>query len=256
MSAPEAAPQSAGDNPPGPKISMITVVLNGGGSLERCLQSVVSQTYPHVEHIVADGGSTDGTLDILRRHENHLACWTSEPDNGIYDAMNKAVQRATGDWVCFLGSDDMLLDSLHQAAEHLKDPHTVYYGDVYMPRRRRLYAGRFGPWKLARTNICQQAVFYPRALLARRQFSLKYPLQADWEFLMQCHSDPDVSLHYIPVLVAVFNDSDGLSSRNPDTAFNNDYLRLVKTHFSRHVYLWRAAIAWAGRCARKLHLKR
>ena len=84
-----------------PLVTVITVCYNSADSLERALKSVAMQNWPKVEHIVIDGGSTDDTLSILERYQNHLAHVVSEPDKGIYDAMNKGLDRATGDVVCF-----------------------------------------------------------------------------------------------------------------------------------------------------------
>src|SRR4051812_43794117 len=93
-----------------PRISVITAVLNGDRHLEHCILSVASQTYPNIEFIVIDGGSTDGSVEIIRRHEHRIRYWVSEPDKGIYDALNKGIRASTGDWVCVLGSDDFLYD--------------------------------------------------------------------------------------------------------------------------------------------------
>jgi len=90
-----------------PLITVITVVYNGAKYLEETIQSVINQTYPNVEYIIIDGGSTDGTLDIIKKHENYIDYWVSEPDKGIYDAWNKGVIVAIGNWVSFLGSGDI-----------------------------------------------------------------------------------------------------------------------------------------------------
>lgn len=89
-----------------PLITVITVVFNGAKTLEQAILSVINQSYDNVEYIIIDGGSTDTTLDIIRKYEHAIDYWISEPDRGIYDAWNKAVRYASGDWVCFLGSDD------------------------------------------------------------------------------------------------------------------------------------------------------
>jgi len=89
-----------------PLITVITVVLNGEKYLEQTIQSVINQNYPNVEYIIIDGGSTDGTLDIIRKYEDFIDYWVSEPDKGIYDAMNKGVRCSVGRWIGFLGSDD------------------------------------------------------------------------------------------------------------------------------------------------------
>ena len=104
------------------KISVITVCFNSQATIERSIQSVVAQQWPEVEHIVIDGGSTDGTLAILERFRPHLAVLVSEPDKGIYDAMNKGLARATGDVVCFLNADDQYANAtvLAQVAQQMR----------------------------------------------------------------------------------------------------------------------------------------
>jgi GT2 family glycosyltransferase len=89
-----------------PLISVVTVVRNAAATLERTIRSVLEQNFPSVEYIVIDGGSTDGSLEIIRRHEDRIACWLSEPDTGIFDAMNKGVALATGEYVAILNADD------------------------------------------------------------------------------------------------------------------------------------------------------
>ena len=89
-----------------PVISVVTVVRNGVATLERAIRSVVEQDYPNLEFLIIDGGSDDGTLEILERWTQRIAYWRSEPDSGIYDAWNKGVDLAGGDWIAFLGADD------------------------------------------------------------------------------------------------------------------------------------------------------
>ena len=87
----------------------MTAVFNGQPYLAGCLESVLRQDYPNIEHIVLDGGSSDGTVDVLRQYDDRIAYWKSEPDKGVYDAWNKALTVAHGEWICFLGVDDELL---------------------------------------------------------------------------------------------------------------------------------------------------
>ncbi|MEO8069261.1 MAG: glycosyltransferase family 2 protein, partial [Flavobacteriales bacterium] len=89
-----------------PLVSIVTVVYNGAATLERTMKSVLSQNYPHIEYIVVDGGSTDGTVDLLRRYDDRVDHWVSERDQGIYDAMNKGVALCTGQWVALINADD------------------------------------------------------------------------------------------------------------------------------------------------------
>ena len=94
-----------------PTFSIITITYNAVRLVEQTLLNVLSQSYPNIEYIVIDGGSTDGTVDIIRRYESGLAYWVSEPDKGIYDAMNKGLQKATGDYVWFINAGDSLCSS-------------------------------------------------------------------------------------------------------------------------------------------------
>ena len=93
------------------KISVITVVLNNKSYIEDCINSVLNQSYKNVEYIVIDGGSTDGTVDAIRKYEKSISKWISEPDRGIYDAMNKGIELASGDVIGILNSDDVYFDS-------------------------------------------------------------------------------------------------------------------------------------------------
>jgi glycosyltransferase involved in cell wall biosynthesis len=95
---------------PAPLITVITVTYNAARMLEQTILSVINQDYPNVEFIIIDGGSNDGTLDILRKYEHAIDYWVSEPDKGIFDAWNKGVSLSSGDWVAFLGADDIYLD--------------------------------------------------------------------------------------------------------------------------------------------------
>lgn len=94
------------------KVSVITVVYNNSKGLERTIQSVLAQTYDSMEFIIIDGGSKDGTVDVIKKNENRIDKWLSEPDKGIYDAMNKGVKMATGEWLCFMNSGDCFVDGM------------------------------------------------------------------------------------------------------------------------------------------------
>ncbi len=106
-----------------PRVTVVTVVFNGGKTLEHSIRSVINQGYPNVEHIIIDGGSTDTTLDILKKYDSYIDYWLSEKDNGIYDAMNKGIALASGDYIGMLNSDDYFAnpDSLGKIVAHLMD---------------------------------------------------------------------------------------------------------------------------------------
>lgn len=117
-----------------PLISIITVVYNGEKYLEQTIQSVLNQTYNHTEYIIIDGGSTDGTLDLIKKYEKHITYWVSEPDNGLYDAMNKGIGVAKGELIGMINSDDWYeLDAVEIIVQNfLENPSKqIFHGDRY-----------------------------------------------------------------------------------------------------------------------------
>lgn len=220
-------------------VSIITVVYNGVSTLEKTIQSVVNQTYENVEYIIIDGGSTDGTLDIIKKYEDKINYWVSEEDKGIYDAMNKGIKVAKGDWIYFLGADDILYDVLHKVIDNLDSSKSAIYGDVYMPKKHKIYDGKFTKFKMMFHNICHQAIFYNKEVFKNKQFDLKYKLLADYAFNLS-HYD-EKSFHYIPILVAFYNDIDGSSSQIKDINFKVDkieYIRKLGAGFYMFFYLY------------------
>jgi glycosyltransferase involved in cell wall biosynthesis len=227
---------------PQPRLTVVTVVKDAAADLPRCLESVARQAYPALEHLVVDGGSTDGTVALLERAAGPRLRFVSGPDHGLYDAMNKAVGLAAGDFLLFLGADDVLRADLAELAPRLTDPRTVYYGDAWLVGARRRYDGPFDARKLAHHNICHQAIFYPRAALERHRFDLRYRWLADWELNMRCFSDPTLRLEHLPVIVADYEDRRGVSSTRRDLALERDYARLLFRHFPWPVALRAAAL--------------
>jgi glycosyltransferase involved in cell wall biosynthesis len=123
------------NNESAPLISIIVAVFNGAKTLQQCIDSVILQTYPNRELIIIDGGSKDGTVDLLKANSKQISYWISEPDHGVYNAWNKGLSQAKGDWICFLGADDYFWDAqvLERMAEQLiKLPSSirVAYGQV------------------------------------------------------------------------------------------------------------------------------
>ncbi len=220
-----------------PLISVITVVYNAEKLLETTIESVLEQTYTNIQYIIIDGGSKDGTLNIIKKYEDKIHYWKSEPDKGIYDAMNKAINVATGDWVYFLGAGDTLLNVLDNVADELKDPNCLYYGDVYRLDLLRLYDGEFSAYKLAVSNICQQAIFYPLSALKKYKFNTRYRAMADHDLNMKVYGDKAYTFKYLPIVVANY-DGDGYSETNLDYPFYEDKLSIIKANFPLNVYLY------------------
>ncbi|HZH55525.1 MAG TPA: glycosyltransferase family 2 protein [Sphingobacteriaceae bacterium] len=114
-----------------PTLSVITVVYNNVKDIARTLHSVLDQSYPHIEYVVVDGGSTDGTLAVLRQYEDRISQLISEPDEGIYDAMNKGLRMATGDYVLFMNSgDELYASNTVEAVFASASDSDIYYGET------------------------------------------------------------------------------------------------------------------------------
>jgi glycosyltransferase involved in cell wall biosynthesis len=177
------------------RISVITVCFNSASTIDRALQSVAIQDWPDIEHIVIDGASRDGTLDVIERHRHHLAVVVSEPDKGIYDAMNKGLAKATGDIVCFLNADDayaasdVLSQVAHEMALHRLD---ALFADVAFfkpdaPDRvvRRYRSGRFHPDRLAWGWMpAHPALFMKRSIYQQLGgFRTHFRIAGDFDFI-------------------------------------------------------------------------
>ncbi len=123
--------------------SIVTVVYNGQTVLEKTIQSVLAQTYPFIEYIIVDGGSKDDTLKIIHKYDARINKWISEPDRGIYDAMNKGIKMATGDFILFLNAGDRLYDpaTLEKIAAQIKPDTDVAYGETMLVDDRNVELG-------------------------------------------------------------------------------------------------------------------
>ena len=182
-----------------PLISVVTVVLNKAKDVEQTIQSVASQRFKRMEFIVVDGGSTDGSLEVLKRYEDSIDYWISEPDRGIYDAINKACHLIRGDWMLFLGGGDRLHDCrvLEGAAEVLEDvdqcTEIVYgrvclLGDSGVPVRvwNTHWAEMRGHWETGRPILPQhQGVFHRKRIVSGdAPFDTSYRIAADSKLLL------------------------------------------------------------------------
>ncbi|NND82612.1 MAG: glycosyltransferase [Gammaproteobacteria bacterium] len=194
------------------KISIITVVRNAASTIEDTLQSLQAQTHPDVEHIVIDGASTDGTLAILQRHQNRISELVSEPDGGIYHAMNKGLALATGDVIGLLNSDDIYADNTvlaQVAAAHGDAALDACYADlVYVKPNDMADVVRHWRSQPHRPGLCFDGWMpaHPTLFLKKRVYelaggfdtSLRY--QSDLEFCARIFEIHKISSRYIPKL--------------------------------------------------------
>lgn len=170
------------------KVTVVTVCYNAKELLENTIRSVSDQNYEDFEYIVVDGGSTDGTVDILNEYENVIDRWVSEKDRGIYDAMNKAVLMAGGEWVIFMNAGDTFYspDTLEKVFGKRAVPDTVdiIYGDVAKPAQCGMTVKKAEPVHNGhRMFFCHQSCFARRKALLDHPFDLTHPMSADFKFV-------------------------------------------------------------------------
>lgn len=222
-------------------ISIIIATYNAGGHLRECLQSVKSQTAEGIEVVIVDGGSTDDTMTIVKESGLPLVKWVSEPDKGIYDALNKGTAMASGKWVYFLGSDDRLQPGFSELASHLSDDHTVYYGNstgfsTDGPVEYPLLQGSFSEYRLAKYCMNHQSIIYPKSVFRKYAYDLRYKVLADYALNLLVWGDRSFKKQHYPVTVVMYNMT-GFSSGNKDKQFLKDKLQLIRKGMGWWMYL-------------------
>lgn len=176
-----------------PRISVITIVYNDVKHLEETILSVTEQTFDNIEYIIIDGGSTDGTLDVIKNHADKLSYWISEKDNGIYDAMNKGLRIASGDFVWFLNSGDQIHEknTVEELVRQIDEETDVIYGETVLINdegeilgMRRKQAPENLTWKSFFTGmmVCHQSVLVRRNVAP--EYNEKYRFSADFEWVL------------------------------------------------------------------------
>ncbi|GAB4007708.1 hypothetical protein GCM10028808_12070 [Spirosoma migulaei] len=182
-------------------ISIITVVYNAHSTLEATICSVLEQEKELVEYWIIDGGSTDGSIDIIKKYENQLAGWRSEPDNGIYDAMNKGIKNMQGEWILFLGADDVILPGVISTIKpYLNSLYSVVFGDVLFTNSHRMRSF-FGARTLFQNTVHHQSAFYNKSNFLNFFYNTELGILADYELNLKIYLEKKPYL-YIPVVIA------------------------------------------------------
>lgn len=179
-----------------PLVSIITATFNADATLQACLESVQAQDYLNIEHILIDGASKDRTVAILKANETKIACWISEPDKGIYDAWNKGLDRARGEWIAFLGADDVLLPGAVRAYMELASqlPGAQYISSLMRwigPNGRQRNIGKSWSWPRFQRFMTTAHVgsMHHRSLFEQYgRYDTTYRITADYEFLLRPRS--------------------------------------------------------------------
>ncbi|MDO4771279.1 glycosyltransferase family 2 protein [Porphyromonas sp.] len=237
-----------------PTISVITVCYNAAEDLEKTIRSVLSQTYPHIHYIVIDGASKDATPEVLSRYREKIDVILSEPDRGIYDAMNKGIVLATGDYVCFMNAGDLFHrdNTLAEAFAQVGAPLPgVIYGDtdIVDADRRRLRRRRLSPPEVLTAGsfrrgmlVCHQSFYARRDLVPMYDFSYRFSADVDWCIKVLRRSSHNHNTH----MVLTDYLSEGATTKNHRAslrerfAIMRKHYGLVSTLWWHFVFVWRA----------------
>ncbi len=222
-----------------PKFSVITVTYNAEKVLEDTLQSVISQTYRHVEYIIVDGASKDGTIKIIDKYRERIHTVVSEPDKGLYDAMNKGIALATGDYLCFLNAGDSFHedDTLQQMVHSIKGNELpdILYGETaivdqqnHFLRMRRLSAPEVLSWKSFKQGmlVCHQAFFAKRDLV--EPYDLNYRFSSDFDWCIRVMKKAQ-TLHNTHLTIIDYLE-EGLTTQNHKASLRERF-RIMTKHY-------------------------
>ena len=224
-----------------PKFSIITVTFNAGKVLEDTIQSVVFQTYRNVEYIIVDGGSTDNTLEIAGKYHDRISKVISEPDKGLYDAMNKGIRLATGDYLCFLNAGDELHENetLQKMVHTLKGKELpdVIYGETaivdeegHFLHMRRLSTPERLNWKSFKQGmlVCHQAFFARRELATNEWYDLRYRFSADFDWCIRIMKKAKCLHNTRLTIIDYLNE--GMTTRNHKASLKERF-RIMAKHY-------------------------
>ena len=220
-----------------PKVSVITVVYNAVELLERTIRNIRSQTYPNIEFIIIDGGSTDGTLDIINNYADLISYWISEPDKGLYDAMNKGLKAATGDFVWFINAGDLIYnkDTTALIFENTESIADIYYGDTMIVDQeyneiglRRLRPPENLSWKSFQKGmlVCHQSILINRKLA--EPYDLDLPHSADFDWVIKALKKTNLIQNTGDILSAFL---DGGQSKQTISPSLKERFRAMKNHY-------------------------
>ena len=204
------------------KFTVITINYNNVEGLRQTILSVVGQTCDDFEYVIIDGGSTDGSVGVIKEYEDKITHWVSEKDGGIYNAMNKGVKVAHGEYLIFMNSGDIFFDNkvLSDASLHIHDEDiiigNVLAADTHAVMSPPPHNGNLTMYHLYSGAIQHQGTFVKLALQKKHPFDETLRIAADWKFFLQSIIFDNCKVKYINVIVALY-DTSGLSSQNPLT---------------------------------------
>lgn len=217
-------------------VSVVTVVYNDVFNIERTILSVINQTYKNIEYIIIDGGSTDGTVDIIKKYSDRVAYWVSEPDKGILFAMNKGIDRATGEWINFMNSGDYFFNdtvfekvfsSTHPTADFLYGSFITKFGGLKV---RVVPSDNVNSMAWQGMPLCHNTLFAKTTLMKKFPFDTKFKVSSDGDFVIRCAAAGRVFERVDQIIFRVGEQGQGFSAAHWMKARVENW-RIARTYF-------------------------
>lgn len=218
--------------------SIIVPNYNGRELIRNLLENLIKQKYRNFELVIIDGLSTDESGSVINMYRDKLKIqYLSEADSGIYDAMNKGINMAKGNWLYFMGNDDLLKDEyvLEQVANLISDDYDIVYGDSIWLPENKIESGEWTYSKLLGQNINHQRIFYRASLFNNHKaFELQYKIASDHEMNIRLFCSNTLKKKHVPLLIAYYH-SGGYSANKIDEVFWDNWKQILVTNFSQHL---------------------
>lgn len=229
------------------KITVVTVCYNAVRDIEQTIQSVLNQTYPNIEYIIIDGVSTDGTIEVIKEYADRLAYFVSEPDNGIYDAMNKGIKHSTGEWINFLNAGDCfannnIITKIFANGFDYNNEYGFIYGYAYVKTSiATKLSTRIQPfWESEQyihgKGFCHQSCFIKTKLAKDFPYELRYKVNADYKMLYDIIK-AGYKPYFCDIPIAVYEVENGFSKKNQVISFKECADILGRNNTIRYYFL-------------------
>ncbi|MBS1627461.1 MAG: glycosyltransferase [Bacteroidetes bacterium] len=223
------------------RLSIITINFNNKVGLEATIQSVINQTYSNFEYIVIDGGSSDGSKELIENYSSKITYWVSENDNGIYHAMNKGAAKATGNYLLFLNAADVLannkvIEEVADAIAKTNELYSFYTGNMQLIENKFIAKSPI-PSEISFNYFYKSSLCHPSTFISNKLFKIiggyneKNKIVSDWEFFITAFTYYSATYYRLPILITLF-DTNGISANRFDETMNNERKQILETKFS------------------------